>query len=181
MASWSTIARRIRVPLGFGFAVVYLWLAQPALFSLVVGAGLMVSGLLVRGLASGHVQKNQELTTSGPYAYTRNPLYLGSCILAAGAAVAARSWWIVAGMVVMFTVIYLPVIRSEEAYLREHFPDFVEYAGAVPRLWPRFTAFRGRTGAFSWDLYRRHHEYNATVGAAGIIAVLAAKMWWFSR
>jgi protein-S-isoprenylcysteine O-methyltransferase Ste14 len=181
VASWSAIARRIRVPLGFGFAIVYVWLARPSVISLAVGAALMVPGLLVRGAASGHVQKNEELTTSGPYAYTRNPLYLGSFILALGAAVAARNWWIVAGMVVMFAAIYLPVIRSEEAYLREHFTQFAEYASAVPRLWPRLTAFRRGEEAFSWDLYRKHREYNATVGAVGIIAVLAAKMLWLSR
>jgi hypothetical protein len=127
------------------------------------------------------VQKNEELTTSGPYAHTRNPLYLGSFILALGAAVAARSWWIVVGMIVMFAGIYLPVIRSEEAYLRERFPHFAEYASAVPRLWPRLTAFRRGEGAFSWDLYRKHREYNATVGAVAIIAVLAAKMLSISR
>jgi protein-S-isoprenylcysteine O-methyltransferase Ste14 len=160
---------------------VYVWLARPSVISLAVGATLMVPGLMVRGLASGHVQKNEELTTSGPYAYTRNPLYLGSFILALGAAVAARSWWIVVGMVVMFAAIYLPVIRSEEAYLREHFTQFADYASAVPRLCPRLTAFRRGEGAFSWDLYRKHREYNATMGAVAIITVLAAKMIWISK
>ena len=181
MVSWSAIARRIRVPLGFGFAIVYVWLARPNVTSLTVGAALMVPGLLVRGLASGYVQKNEQLTTSGPYAYTRNPLYLGSFILALGAAVAALNWWIVAGMILIFAGVYLPVIQAEEAYLRDQFPDFAEYAREVPRLWPRPTAFRGGEGAFSWDLYRKHREYNATVGAVAIIAVLAAKMIWISR
>ena len=181
MASWSAIARRIRVPLGFGFAIVYVWLAQPTVVSMMVGAALMVPGLVVRGLASGHVQKNEELTTAGPYAHTRNPLYLGSFILALGCAVAARSWWIVVGMVAMFGAIYLPVIRSEEAYLRERFPQFAEYAREVPRLWPRLIAFRHAEGAFSWVLYRKHREYNATVGAVAIMAVLAAKLMWISK
>ncbi len=96
--TWSRVARRIRVPLGFIFAVVYVWLARPTKASLITGALVLLPGLVLRGFASGHVQKDKQLTTSGPYAYTRNPLYLGSLMLAAGFAIAARSWWIVAIM-----------------------------------------------------------------------------------
>ena len=181
MASWSAIARRIRVPLGFAFAVVYLWLARPSLASIVAGTAIVIPGLLIRGLASGHVQKNEQLTTTGPYAYTRNPLYLGSFILATGCAVAARSWWIVLGMIALFAAIYLPVIGAEEAYLRERFPQFAEYAREVPRLLPRLSASGRNSGAFSWDLYRKHREYNATAGAAAILAALVAKLLWISR
>jgi len=81
MTSWSAIARRIRVPLGFVFAVIYFWLAQPSVKSILIGAGLVIPGLIIRALASGHLQKNEQLATGGPYAYTRNPLYLGSLIL----------------------------------------------------------------------------------------------------
>ena len=88
MRSWGQIARRIRVPLGFIFAIFYLWRARPTWESLLVGAAICVPGLGLRALASGHVQKNTCLTTSGPYAFTRNPLYLGSLVLAGGFAVA---------------------------------------------------------------------------------------------
>src|SRR5712692_10403364 len=128
MASWAAIARRIRVPLGFAFAILYLWLAKPTARSILIGAALIVPGLVVRALASGHVQKNEQLTTGGPYAYTRNPLYLGSLILSVGFALAARSWWIVAGIVLLFFVIYLPVIRAEEIFLRARLTPFDEYA-----------------------------------------------------
>ncbi len=181
MASWSKIARRIRVPLGFAFAVLYLWLAHPTIQSLVIGGLLLIPGLLMRALASGHVQKNEQLATSGPYAYTRNPLYLGSFILALGLAVAARNWWIAALMVVMFFAIYLPVIRGEEAYLRRHFPEFDDYARQVPRLLPRLTPFPGGRGAFSSNLYLKHREYNALIGSTAILAALAAKLHWISR
>jgi protein-S-isoprenylcysteine O-methyltransferase Ste14 len=116
MASWSAVARRIRVPLGFAFAVLYFWLAKPSVQSILLGASLVIPGLVIRALASGHLQKNEQLATGGPYAYIRNPLYLGSLILSVGFALAARSWWIVAGIVILFFVIYLPVIRSEEAF-----------------------------------------------------------------
>ena len=177
MGSWSSIARRIRVPLGFVFAVLYLWLAKPTVESLLIGAGLVIPGLAIRGLASGHLQKNEQLATGGPYAYTRNPLYLGSLILSVGFALAARSWWIVGGIVLLFFVIYLPVIRSEENFLRERFPQFDEYAREVPSLVPRMSRFGKRSGSFSWDLYWKHREYNATLGAVAIMAALLAKLW----
>src|SRR5712692_9285902 len=178
--SWTRIARRIRVPLGFAFAILYFWLAKPTALSILVGTALIVPGLVVRALASGHVQKNQQLTTSGPYAYTRNPLYLGSLILAAGFALAARSWWIAIAMAVFFLAVYMPVIRAEEAFLRERFPQFESYARDVPRLLPRLTAADSR-GSFSWDLYWKHSEYNALLGSVAMMAALAAKLIWMSR
>ena len=180
MAEWSRIARRIRVPLGFAFAALYFWLARPSWRFLVLGAILIVPGILIRALASGHVRKNEALATSGPYAYTRNPLYLGSLLIGVGFAVAARSWWIGAVLVVMFFAIYLPVIRSEETYLRAKFPEFDQYARQVPRMFPRIMPYRsgGESGEFSMNLYLQHREYNALLGALAITAVLMAKMMW---
>src|SRR6202044_299733 len=126
MVEWSHIARRIRVPLGFLFAVLYFWLAQASWRWLAVAATVVAPGLLIRALASGHVRKNESLAASGPYAYTRNPLYLGSLLMGLGFAVAAQSWWVGVALVVMFAVIYLPVIRDEEAFLRRTFPEFEE-------------------------------------------------------
>src|ERR1700727_2293994 len=134
---WGKIARRIRVPLGFVFAVLYFWLARPTWRFIPLGTVLILPGLLIRALASGHVRKNEALATSGPYAYTRNPLYLGSLLMGLGFAVAARSWWVGIVLVVMFVAIYLPVIRGEEAFLRQKFPEFEEYARRVPRMLPR--------------------------------------------
>jgi protein-S-isoprenylcysteine O-methyltransferase Ste14 len=176
--SWTKIARRIRVPLGFAFTALYLWLAKPTATSMLMGSTLIIPGLAIRALASGHVQKNEQLTTTGPYAYTRNPLYLGSLILAVGFALSARNWWIGAGLVLIFLAIYLPVIRGEEAFLREHFSEFTEYARHVPRLLPRLSSFSDGPGTFSWDLYFKHREYNATLGAVAIMAALTAKLLW---
>lgn len=181
VASWRQIARRIRVPLGFLFAILYIWLASPNTLSLVVGWLIALGGLVIRGIASGHVTKNERLTTSGPYAYVRNPLYFGSVLMGAGFAVAARSWPIVAALTVFFVVIYLPVIRSEEDFLREKFPEFTEYAQQVPRFVPRLSAFGNVQGGFSWQLYRKHREYNAVLGASMVVAALAAKMIWLSH
>jgi protein-S-isoprenylcysteine O-methyltransferase Ste14 len=179
MSEWSRIARRVRVPLGFGFAVLYFWLARPTWRFLAVGAIAIVPGLLIRALASGHVRKNEALATSGPYAYTRNPLYLGSLLIGIGFAVASRSWWIGVALVAMFFAIYVPVIRDEEAFLRQKFPEFEEYAQRVPRMFPGIAPASGsQAGAFSSDLYMKHREYNALLGAAAMMAALIVKMLW---
>ncbi len=176
--TWSRVARRIRVPLGFIFAIVYVWLARPTRTSLIVGTLVLIPGLLLRGLASGHVQKDKQLTTSGPYAYTRNPLYLGSLMLAAGFAVMARSWWIVAIMLTMFAVIYIPVIAGEERYLRQTFPEYDDYARHVPRMWPRLSPYGSQESAYSSARYLKHREYEAIMGCAVVLAVLVVKLVW---
>jgi len=180
VADYSRVARRIRVPLGFAFAVLYFWLARPTWRFLALGVVLIVPGLLIRALASGHVRKNEALATSGPYAYTRNPLYLGSLLMGIGFAVAARSWWVGFVLVAMFFAIYLPVIRDEEAFLRQKFPEFEEYALRVPRMFPRIFAAHSddERGGFSLELYLKHREYNALIGTLAMLAVLIVKMFW---
>ena len=184
MAEWSRIARRIRVPMGFALAVLYFCLARPTRHFIALGIVLTIPGLLIRALASGHVRKNETLTTSGPYAYTRNPLYLGSLLIGVGFAVAARSWWIGVALVVMFFAIYLPVIRSEEAFLRGKFPEFDEYARQVPRMLPRITPYRSAgasSGGFSFQLYVQHREYHALLGTIASLAGLITKIVLFRK
>jgi protein-S-isoprenylcysteine O-methyltransferase Ste14 len=176
VAPWSRVARRIRVPLSFVFAIAYVWLAHPTRISLLTGALVLVPGLILRGLASGHVQKDRQLTTSGPYAYTRNPLYLGSLILAAGFIIAARSWWIPAILLVMFVVIYVPVIAGEERYLRKTFPEYDDYARNVPRFAMRLTRYGNQRGEFSSARYWKHREYNAVVGCVIVLTILVMKL-----
>lgn len=180
--SWSRVARRIRVPLGFLFAALFLWLAHPNWTSIVVGAVVAVGGVWLRAAASGHVRKNAELTTTGPYAYTRNPLYLGSVLIACGFAIASRSWFVVVICVVLFTAIYLPVIRAEEQFLGSQFLDFADYCERVPRLIPRLRAASGASrGSFSRALYLQHREYNAALGTAAMLGALVAKLLWLQR
>ena len=176
--TWSRVARRIRVPLGFLFAVFYIWRAKPTWQSVWGGAALASLGLLIRALASGQVKKDRELTTTGPYAYVRNPLYLGSIMLAIGFALAAGDVWIAVLLLLYFVVIYVPVIRAEQIYLREQFPGYAEYTRRVPSLLPRTAWFSGVTAGFSRELYFRHREYNALLGAAAMLAVLIAKILW---
>ena len=176
--SWQRIAKRIRVPLGFLFAAVYLWRARPTPLTLALSVLLVLPGLALRAYASGYVKKNAELTTSGPYAYTRNPLYLGSLMIAFGFGAASGSTLLVILLAVLFASIYVPTILGEEQYLRDHFAEFNAYADKVPRLLPRITAAAGlgERGAFSQALYRKHREHNALLGSVGIYLVLIARL-----
>ncbi len=176
---WQKVAKRIRVPLGFAFAIFYLWFAVPRLSSLILGGIVALLGIWMRAYASGYVNKNESLATGGPYAFTRNPLYLGSVVIGLGFAIAARSWWIAVAMVAMYLAIYIPVIRGEEAFLRSRFPEFSEYSAQVPRLFPRLTPAQVGTpsgGSFSSALYRKHREYNALIGTLAMLAVLLFKL-----
>jgi protein-S-isoprenylcysteine O-methyltransferase Ste14 len=182
MPSWSRVATRSRVPLGFAFAAAYFWFAHPTWTTLGVGFAIAALGVLIRALASGNIRKNSALATSGPYAYTRNPLYLGSIIIAVGFIVAARNPWLGLGALAMFAFIYLPVITAEEKYLRSAFPSYDRYASEVPRFLPRLTAYREGDAAedsssqFSSALYLRHREYNAALGAILMLCALVLKM-----
>jgi protein-S-isoprenylcysteine O-methyltransferase Ste14 len=145
MQWWEQAARRIRVPLGFLAAALYLLeIARraPRPAALAWSLALVLPGLLLRGYASGYVKKNRELTTTGPYAYTRNPLYLGSMLMAAGFAIALLSWLVATVLIAGFALVYIPVIASEEGYLGEHFAHFAAYCRAVPRIIPRLTPAR---------------------------------------
>lgn len=184
--TWELVVRRVRVPLGFLLAAAFLYLARPTWISLAIGALVAAPGLAIRALAAGHVKKNEELTQTGPYAYTRNPLYLGSILMALGFAIAGQNLWIGAALVAFFLAIYLPVIRSEEIWLRGAFPEFEDYAKRVPRLLPRLTPGAGAaaaptqspapTKAFSAAQYKKHREYNALIGSILLWAALAAKI-----
>jgi protein-S-isoprenylcysteine O-methyltransferase Ste14 len=183
MPGWSRVATRMRVPLGFLFAAAYLWFARPRWMTLLVGGGVMLAGLLVRAAASGHIRKNAQLATTGPYAYVRNPLYLGSILIAIGFIIAARNWWIGLGALAMFLLIYVPVVQAEEKYLRANLPGYDEYCAQVSRFWPRLTPYRagndaGGAATFSRELYMRHREYNALIGSIVVMSVLILRMMW---
>ncbi len=179
MTGWRRIAKRIRVPLGFAFAAVFVLLARPSAPSLLWSLLLVMPGLALRGYASGYVRKNAELTVTGPYAWTRNPLYLGSMLMAGGFAGAARSYVLAALLALLFAAVYIPVIRGEEEYLRARFSGFAAYAARVPRLLPWHGPLRMQgapRSRFAPELYRKHREYNAGIGAAALYLVLILRV-----
>lgn len=184
MAKHGTIVQRFRVPLGFIFAAAFLIFAHPTLLSLAIGAVISIIGLLIRAWASGHIRKNQTLAISGPYAYTRNPLYLGSFIMGIGFTVASGVWWLAILFAILFLGIYLPVMRVEAKELIAIFgAEFENYAEAVPLFVPRLTAYRDVNSVpnkFEKELYLKYREYRAAIGVGFALCVLAVKAYFFS-
>jgi protein-S-isoprenylcysteine O-methyltransferase Ste14 len=153
--------------------------ARPTIDWLLCGVGIALLGLLLRGYAAGYLRKHKQLATSGPYAFTRNPLYLGSMLLAAGFCVASHSWISTALLAIYLAVFYPVVIRREQTELEALYgAPFVEYASRVPAFWPRLSP--GTTGGdhFSWAVYLKNREYEAGIGLAVGMAILWAIMAW---
>jgi protein-S-isoprenylcysteine O-methyltransferase Ste14 len=177
--SYLAWAARWRVPLGFLLAAGYFYFAQPTPQVLLAGAALAAVGIVLRALAAGYLQKGQGLSRSGPYAYVRHPLYLGSAFLVAGFALAAGRLWLAAVLAAFFAAVYLPVMLREEAEMRAGFPsEYAAYAAAVPRLLPslRRPAGGGGGARFEWRLYWRNREYKALLGYVAALALLYLRM-----
>jgi protein-S-isoprenylcysteine O-methyltransferase Ste14 len=165
---YADLVMKLRVPTSFLLVAAFAWLADPTLQSLAWGVPVSLIGLAVRAWAAGHLAKNQQLATSGPYAYVRNPLYTGTLLVAAGLVLAARRIELAVLFTAVFILIYLPVIEQEEQHLAKLFPQFTAYVAQVPLLLPRRRTAEKR-GRFNPTLYLRNQEYQALLGfAAGL-------------
>jgi protein-S-isoprenylcysteine O-methyltransferase Ste14 len=173
---------RWRVRLGYPLAIAVLWFARPTPRSLLLGAVAGVVGLWVRAYAAGYLHKQEVLTITGPYAYTRNPLYLGSAILALAVGIATHSWVSASILMIYFALFYSIVMRREESELRpRHGAAFDQYARAVPLFIPRLIPAKlcaDSTGTFSFAQYRKNHEWEAAVGFIFLLLVLLV-IWHF--
>lgn len=164
------------MPLGFAFGALYLYFSDPTYPLIAAGSLVALIGLLIRAWASGHIRKNRELATSGPYAWTRNPLYLGSFIMGAGFVVASGVWWLGLLFVVLFLGIYLPVMRIEARELTQIFgKEYEDYAEEVPLFFPGVGRKRGDGIRFDRGLYLRYREYQAALGFAAVVGILVLK------
>jgi protein-S-isoprenylcysteine O-methyltransferase Ste14 len=174
-AAW---AARWRVPLGFALALAYLVFSQPTQPLLLAGGAIALLGLMVRGWAAGFLEKNQSLATSGPYRYTRNPLYLGSFLTGVGLATAGSSAVLMLAFAGLFLIIYGPVMRREEYLLRQKFGAVYDgYAASVPRFIPGRQAGPASAERFDWARYRKNREYEAALGFSAALVFLVLKMW----
>lgn len=173
--TYADFVAKLRVPCGFVLLLTFAWLSQPTLRSLAAGLPVSILGLLLRGWATGHLEKDISLAQSGPYVYVRNPLYLGTALVATGLVIASERWLLAAIFAAVFVLIYLPVIRLEEQHLQSLFPEFGAYASQVPALRPTFV-FGGRGQVFRWDLYARNREYQALLGFTAGVAFLILKI-----
>ncbi len=183
--TFRRVAQRIRVTSGFLIIPLLFIAAHPTVNSLLAGVTISLIGLLIRAWASGYLKKNQELTITGPYAFTRNPLYLGTFIMAMGVAVSTNSWWFVAVFVALYLLIYVPVMLAEAETLNELFPaEYASYSERVPMFLPRLLPFRkapdGERGGknFALSQYLKHREYRAAFGIFTVYVLLAAKMFF---
>jgi len=173
------ITRKVRLRVGFLAGLAYLAFVRPTWGSLFLGLPIAFLGLLVRAWAAGHIVKEQQLATTGPYAHTRNPLYFGSFLIAAGFALAAH-WSLLLVVIALFAFLYGPTIDHERAEISRRFPDeYPAWAGNVPAFVPRLVPWRaeGRSGenSFSFGLYMRHREWQAA------LAFAAAALWLVVR
>jgi protein-S-isoprenylcysteine O-methyltransferase Ste14 len=160
---YADVVARLRVPAGFIMVAAFAWFAYPDLTSLATGLPLSACGLALRAWAAGHLAKNQRLAVSGPYSFTRNPLYLGTLITALGLALAANSIWLALLFVALFGLVYLPAIELEEQHLAAILPGYAAFAERVPLLLPRWPAQFG-PDPFSAAQYRKNREYEALLG-----------------
>lgn len=177
---YAEIAARTRVPVGFFVGVAFLILARPTWISLGVGSSVALLGLWLRAWAAGHLAKNERLATSGPFAHTRNPLYLGTLIVGLGFAVAGARIGIGVLLVLFFVLFYLPVVEEEERHLRKLFPAYAKYESQVPRLWPRLTSTDSSKTRFSFAFYKRNQEHRAAAGFLLALGLLVGKLLFLS-
>jgi protein-S-isoprenylcysteine O-methyltransferase Ste14 len=176
MSATGSFFVRWRVRLGYPLAIAVLYFSRPTPRSILLGAFVGVIGLWLRAYAAGYLHKQEVLTVTGPYAYTRNPLYLGSAILALGAGIATRSWISGLILIIYFAVFYSIVMQREANELRiRHGASFEEYARAVPLFIPRLTSAKlpgDSAGSFSFVQYKKNHEWQAAVGFLFLLLVL---------
>ena len=176
MSAAGSFFVRWRVRLGYPLAIAIVYFSRPTFRSILFGALVGVGGLCVRAYAAGYLHKKEVLSVTGPYAYTRNPLYLGSAILALGAGVATRSWVSVLVLLAYFALFYSMVMQRETNELHaRHGASFEEYARIVPLFIPRLTAAKlagDSAGAFSFAQYKKNHEWQAAVGYLFLVLVL---------
>ncbi len=176
---------KLRVFFGFLLVAAFVWLSEPTAMSLAVGLPVSIAGLALRAWAAGHLEKNLDLAQSGPYAYARNPLYIGTLAVAAGFAIAGRRWELGVLFGGVFLLVYLPVVELEEQHLHTLFPAYADYARRVPKLIPRLVRRPAQAGSrgsggkrFRWELYRRNREYEALAGFLAGAAILCIKAFW---
>ena len=164
---------KLRVPGGFLLVAAFAWFSQPSPRSLLIGLPISLVGLALRAWAAGNLAKDRTLATRGPYTLLRNPLYVGTLLVAAGLVAASRSFALGAVFAAVFLLIYLPVIQLEEQHLREIFPEYAAYARQVHALWPRVAT--ENLMHFTPALYLKNREYQAALGFLIGVAWLAFK------
>lgn len=176
MTSWKLTAQKMRVPAGTVLGVIFLLFMHPSVRSLWLGGVISVAGALLRLWAAGHIVKGRVLTRTGPYAYSRNPLYLGSFFMALGIIIGGQGYWLLPVFALFFLTFYFPVMKAEEQELLHGYGDeFIEYSKKVPLFVPRFRSGGYTASGFLWDRVIRNREHRTVIGLLLAEAILILK------
>lgn len=166
------IIYRWRVRVSLLFVILAVVLAKPELWPILIGVGLTLIGLMIRTWACGHLEKEKKLTTSGPYRYTRNPLYFGNLLIGLSVVIGAQSWWVLGCAFLVFVIFYSVIILSEKQKMEELFPvEYAEYKRLVPLFFPSyFSTLPRQKIRFRWTLYKNNREFRAIIGSVIFLA-----------
>ncbi len=171
MHSWKKLAQKTRVPVGTVLGILFLFLMHPSIRSLWIGGVIALAGGLLRLWAAGHIEKARVLAQGGPYAFSRNPLYLGSFFMALGIIIAGQGYWLLLAFGAFFAIFYFPVMRAEEQeLLQQHGDRFLEYSARVPLFFPAFSRTGQVSSVFLWSRVIRNREHQTMAGL--ILAVV---------
>ncbi len=169
--------QRLRVPMGFAFGLLYVIFCKPTMEWLIPGLTVALLGLLLRCWAAGHLRKHEKLTISGPYRWTRNPLYLGSFLMGLGFSLAGGRWWMAPLFLLLYLLVYVPVMRAEEGELRGRYgaaaESFIERVSLFVPLRSPIAGDPGQT--FSLERFRLNREYKAVLGFLLLAAFLIVR------
>ncbi len=170
-----------RVRSGLLALILSVLIAQPSLLSLLGGLALTSAGLALRIWACGHLKKEKELTTSGPYRYTRNPLYLGNVFIGVGVVISANSWWAILIFAIYFLMFYPVIILEEKSRMHKLFPQqYKTYSQKVPLFFPKIRpSWPKYPRKFSGELFKKNKETRALFGALIYWAILTILMLFF--
>ena len=178
--SWKLKAQKLRVPAGTVLGVIFLVFMHPSRHSLWLGGVLSLAGVLLRLWAAGHLIKGRVLTRTGPYAFSRNPLYLGSFFMALGIIIGGQGYWLLLVFGAFYLTFYLPVMRAEEQEMMRGYGDaFIEYAARVPLFLPRITPGGYAVAGFEWSRFVRNREYRTVIGLVLAEAFLILRYLFF--
>lgn len=178
MASWKQFAQKTRVPAGTILGIIFLLLMHPSIRSLWIGAAVTLPGCLLRFWAAGHIDKGKALTQGGPYAMTRNPLYLGSFLMALGIILGGQGYWLLPFFAIFFAAFYIPVMKAEADHLQSVYGrEFVAYSRRVPAFFPAFQKAGAGTSAFLWSRVVQNREHRNVIGLAVAESILILKFF----
>ncbi len=189
------IIKRQRITLSFVAGGLFLYLATPASATILTGAPFILIGEAIRTCASGFIKKDKELAQEGPYALTRNPLYLGNFLIGFGFSIMAGNLALVVIFLIIFLLMYQVTIKNEEEKLFNKFGDsFLEYKRRVPAFFPvpsfiksllfpslqksdkeRFERSTNFSLNMDWHLVIQHKEHHTWLGIAGCMIVFIVK------